>query len=129
MQIISVANRPPCANQVFGLDLAGPHLAVLGALLDILHQFLLLVLQLHSFAVQLALCAVEGALVFAQTLRWRHAFAERPFNDLVGGAMIRGKKSSSQEYRNTHIHGDPERGRRRLDLCVVQRRAGSDINR
>ena len=73
---------PPRAHEIFGLDFDGAHLAVLGVFLDVLYQFLFLVLELRPFAVQFALCLFEGSLVFAQTLGRRHAFAEGPFDDL-----------------------------------------------
>lgn len=42
---------PPRPHQVLCLDLAGPHLSILGALLDVLHQLLLLILKLDSFPI------------------------------------------------------------------------------
>lgn len=77
-----VRHEPSGPNEILSLDLARSDLAILGALLDILHQLLLLVLQLHTLSIQLALGSVQGTLVFAQTLRRRHALAERPFDDL-----------------------------------------------
>lgn len=48
MTIVKLPSRP---NQVLGLDLASSNLAVLGTFLNILHQFLLLVLQLCALSV------------------------------------------------------------------------------
>lgn len=48
MAVGQVPSRP---NQILGLDLASSNLAILSALLDILNQFLLLVLQLGAFSV------------------------------------------------------------------------------
>jgi hypothetical protein len=80
--ICPTPHAPSRPHEVLGLDLAGFHLAIFGALLNVLHQFLLLVLQFRPFAVQFALCSVQGTLVFAQTLCGRHALSKRPFNDL-----------------------------------------------
>ena len=46
---------PPCPHEVLRLDLTRPHLPILRALLDILHELLLLVLELHPLSVQLPL--------------------------------------------------------------------------
>ena len=73
---------PSCSDQVFRLDLAGTHLAVLGALLDVLDELLFLVLELHAFAVELALGFLESSLVLAEAFLGGHAPAEGPFNDL-----------------------------------------------
>lgn len=92
---------PSCPHQILGLDLAGPDLAILGALLDILYELLLLVLELHALSVQLALRSVQGTLVFAQTLRGRHTLAERPFDDLR--VACERQICIVMEY-TTHIH-------------------------
>lgn len=78
---------PPRADEIFGLDFAGAHLAVLGALLDVQDQFLFLVFELHPFAVEFALGLFEGALVFSEPLLGGHAFPEGPFYDLRGGVV------------------------------------------
>lgn len=80
-----MGHPPSGPNEILSLDLARSNLAILGTLLDVLHQLLLLVLQLHALSIQLTLGSVQGTLVFAQTLRGRHALAEGPFNDLVAG--------------------------------------------
>lgn len=56
---------PSGSHEVFGLDLAGAHLAILGALLDVLDQLSFLVFELDSFAVEFSLRLFEGALVFS----------------------------------------------------------------
>lgn len=76
-------NIPPRPNQVFCLDLASAHLSSLRILLDLDDKLLLLVLELYSFTIQLSLRFLESALVFAETLGGRHAFAEGPFYNLV----------------------------------------------
>ena len=78
-------NAPPRSNQILRLDLASPHLPILGALLDVLDEFLLLVLELYPFAVELALGFFKGTLVFSQALCRGHTFTESPFDDLVVG--------------------------------------------
>ena len=70
---------PPRPHQILGLDFTCAHIAILRALLDVLHQLLLLVFQLHAFPVQLPLCLFERALVFAEAFCGCHTFAERPF--------------------------------------------------
>ena len=59
------------------------HLPSLGALLDILHQLLLAVLQFRAFAVQFALRLCQGALVLPQALRRRHGAAKEGFLRIV----------------------------------------------
>lgn len=56
---------PSGSHEVFGLDLAGAHLAILRALLDVLYQLSFLVFELDSFAVEFSLRFFEGALVFS----------------------------------------------------------------
>ena len=46
---------PPRSNQVLCLDFTGSHLSILRALLYILDEFLLLVLELYSLAVKFSL--------------------------------------------------------------------------
>lgn len=79
VKFLDVSPRP---HQILGLDFNRSHLSVLRILLDILDQLLLLVLELRAFAVQLPLRLLERALMFPETLRRRHAFAEGPFDDL-----------------------------------------------
>lgn len=76
---------PSRSDQVFGLDLACPNLPTLGALLDILDQFLFLTLQLDALPIQFALCPIQSPLVLAKTLRRRHAFSKCPLDDLPTG--------------------------------------------
>lgn len=81
-------HSPPRPDQVLGLDLAGADLAILGTLLDVLHQLLLLILQLDPFAIQFPLGSLQGSLVLAQTLRGRQPFPKGPFDDLVQSAAF-----------------------------------------
>lgn len=57
-----VPSRP---HQVLGLDFARSDLTILCALLDVLHEFLFLVLQLDALPVQFSLRPIESPLVFA----------------------------------------------------------------
>lgn len=47
------------------MDLAGPHLAVLGGALDVSDELLFLLLKLHAFPVKLALGLLKGPLVLS----------------------------------------------------------------
>lgn len=82
---------PPRPHKVLRLYSQWPHLSVLCALLYILHQLLLLVLELDALSVEFPLRFLEGTLVLAQPLGWRHALAKGPFHDLqtVSGAPPR----------------------------------------
>lgn len=83
---VELLDVPPRSHEILGLDLAGAHLSVLGARLDLLDEGLLLLLELHACLVEFANGLVEHALVLAQTLSGRHALAEGPFEDLAGGS-------------------------------------------
>ena len=80
--LIEGGGLPSCPDQVFRLDLACAHLAILGALLDVLDKFLLLVLELHALAVELALGFLQSSLVLAEAFLGGHASAEGPLHDL-----------------------------------------------
>ena len=87
---MTVVNAPSCSDQILRLDLASTHLPIFGAFLNVLDELLLLVLELDSFAVKLALGFFEGTLVFSKPLLWGHAFTKGPFDDLVGGGWFWG---------------------------------------
>lgn len=74
---------PSGPDQVLGLDFERSHLTILGALLDILHQLLLLILQLYPLTIQLALRLLKSSLMFSQSLGRRHSLAKGPFYDLA----------------------------------------------
>jgi hypothetical protein len=76
---------PPGADQILGLHLASPHLTLLRALTDLRDKRLLLPFEFDSLLVQLSDGFVEKPLVLSQTLCWRHALAECPFQDLRRG--------------------------------------------
>ena len=48
-------DTPSCPYEVLGLDLACAHVAILCGLLDVLDQFLLLVLEFHPLPVEFSL--------------------------------------------------------------------------
>ena len=52
----SLSCTPSRPDQIFGLDLAGPHLPVLSALLYVLDDLLLLILKLYPLSIKLPLC-------------------------------------------------------------------------
>jgi hypothetical protein len=70
-----IPSRP---YQVLCLYLAGAHLAIFGTLFDFGDQLLLLVLQLHSFTIQLSLSLFESALMLSETLSWGDLTTEGP---------------------------------------------------
>ena len=72
-------NPPPRPHQILRLDLTGPHIPILRALLDILHQLLLLILQLHTLTIEFSLRLLQRALVFSEPFCWGHSFAKGPF--------------------------------------------------
>ena len=74
---------PPRPHKVLGLYLASAHLSILRALLNVLHELLLLVFELDPFAIEFSLGFFQGALMFAEAFLRGHAFAEGPFDDLV----------------------------------------------
>ena len=76
---------PPCAHKVLCLDAQSPHLPVLGAPFDVGYQLLLVILELDTFPIKLALCLLKRLLVLAETLGGRHALAEGPFDNLQPG--------------------------------------------
>lgn len=78
----AAVDAPPGPDQVLCLDLDGSHLTVLGILLDVLDQFLLLVLELGTLTIELSLRLFECALMLSKTLSRRHALAKGPFDDL-----------------------------------------------
>ena len=58
------ADRPSRSDQIFGLDLACPHLTIFGTFFDVLHKLLLLVLKLDTLPIELTLGLFKGSLVF-----------------------------------------------------------------
>lgn len=86
-------NAPSRPDEVLGLDFASSDLTILGAFLDFLYQFLLLVLEFDALSVQFSLCSLESSLMLAQALCWRHTFSESPLDDLTG-ARLSGEVSS-----------------------------------
>ena len=64
------------------------HLAIFGALLDILHQLLLLSLQLCSLPIKLPLRLLQTSLVLSQSLCWRLTAPEERFDDVHGGKAL-----------------------------------------
>ena len=97
-------DKPPRSNQIFGLDLAGAHLPIFGALFNVLNQFLLLVLKLNTFAVEFALGLFESSLVFSETFLGGHTFAKGPFDDL-GFVRIEGLwKGFWEPYLRSYLY-------------------------
>lgn len=114
--MIELLDISPSANEVLGLDLAGPNLAILCALLDIGDQFLLLVFKFDALAVEFSLRLFQCALVLPESLRRRHALAESPFYNLV-------ERSQVSEVQLS----DVQRGLRTFMLkkwCTTRRGAG-----
>jgi hypothetical protein len=57
-------------------------LSIFGTFLDVLHELLLLVLQLDSLPIQFALGLLECPLMLSKPFCWGHALSESPFYDL-----------------------------------------------
>ena len=51
----------------------------LGTFLDVRNELLLALLELRALAVEFALCLCQGALMLAQTLRWRYGATKERF--------------------------------------------------
>ena len=79
---VSISMVPSCSHQVLCLNLAGTHVTLLCALLDLGDQGLFLPLKLSSQLIKLTYSLVQHALVLAQALRRRHALSKGPFEDL-----------------------------------------------
>ena len=80
VELLDISPRP---HQILGLDFAGAHLTLLGALANLGDKCLFLLLKLNTLLVEFSNGLVEESLVFAKTLGWRHTLAESPFQDLV----------------------------------------------
>lgn len=80
--LVELSDVPSCSYQIFGLDLACAYLTVFGTLLDVLDQFLFLILELDPLSVKFPLRLFECSLVLPETFGWGHALPERPFYDL-----------------------------------------------
>lgn len=57
-----------CPYEILRLDLACPHLAILGRALDIRDEFLFLLFELYAFSVELTLSFLKGPLVLGVEL-------------------------------------------------------------
>lgn len=94
--MVEFLDVPTGADEVFGLDFAGAHLAVFGGAFDVGDEFLFLGFEFGALAVELALGFFEGALVLAEALLGGLAFAEGPFYYL-GGGVISGKMDGGED--------------------------------
>jgi hypothetical protein len=97
-----VPHAPPRPDEILGLDLYGSHLPIFGAFLDVLHELLLLVLQLDPLPVQFALGLLECSLMLSKPFCRGHALSESPFYDLKPV----GKIPCMSAVLCTYIHGD-----------------------
>lgn len=66
LQAMEFCHRVPVAHEALRHHFHGLHLPVLGGLLDLCHELLLLGLEAHALAVEVADGAVELALVLAE---------------------------------------------------------------
>lgn len=71
-----------CSRSSVEHDVAATHhLTILGALLDVHHEFLLLLFQLGALSVQLALCFLQRPLVLPEPFGWRLGAPKEGFDD------------------------------------------------
>ena len=76
-------HQPPRPHKILGLNLDCSHLTTLRIALDFLYKLLLLLFELRPLTIKLSLCLLQRSLMLPQPLSRRHAFAKRPFYDLV----------------------------------------------
>ena len=68
-----------CPHQILGLDFAGAHLALLGALADLGDECLFLLFELNALLVEFSDSLIKESLVLTKTLGGRHTLAKSPF--------------------------------------------------
>jgi hypothetical protein len=70
--------------------------------LDVCDEFLLALLEFCALAVEFALCLCQGALMLAQTLRWRYCATKERFLRSVVALLQKHIDDSEETYDDVH---------------------------